>query len=251
MSRPIDLSVVIPCFNENPHIESILIDWLEELRYMNLSFELVIINDGSLDGTGRVLDRLRKENPEIRIIHQLNMGHPRACRRGYETARGRYILSISANGRFEPSDFTQLWGKKQGHELILGVRTHRLDGVMSRYFTRFLGGLAHRIFNLKLEEPAIPFRLFLRQPALRLLPLVPIEWESFHFALTVLLARDSHEPVLEVKIPYRHRLERKSPFRRTGLFRLSWVYFTESLRLKLKLMRSRTLPAALAPQPQI
>lgn len=251
MTNSLDLSVVIPCFNENPHIEAILTDWLEELRYRKLAFELVIINDGSLDGTGRVLDKLRKEHTEIRVIHQLNMGNVRACRRGYETARGRYILSISANGRCEPSDFALLWDKKGAHELILGQRTHRLDGWMSRHFTRFLSVLAYRLFSIRLVEPGIPFRLFLRKPALNLMPMIPMEWESFHWAMTILFALQSPQPVLEVQVPYRHRLERKSPFHRTGLIRLSWTYFLESLRLKFKVLRSKGFATALVPQTQL
>ncbi|NBT57509.1 glycosyltransferase family 2 protein [bacterium] len=235
LSTGLQLSVVVPCFNENPHIESILEGWLQELRDQRLSFEIIAINDGSLDGTGRVLDKLRKENPEIRVVHQLNTGSAKAYRRGYELARGQYVLSISANGRCEPSDFQLLWNQKTGSSLVIARRTHRLDGFFSRKFTSFLSLLARRLFKLNVEEPGIGFRLFLREPVIPLLKDIPKEWHSFHWSSSVLVATHSPNGISEVKVPYRHRLERKSPFRRTSLFKSGWYHLREGLFLKWQL----------------
>lgn len=250
MEHPIELSVVLPCFNEHPHIEGILLSWLGELRQKQLSFEIIVINDGSLDGSGRVLDKLRRDNPELRVVHQLNSGSTRACRRGYEMARGRYVLVASANGRCEPTDFAPLWEQRQRYDLVLGRRTHRLDGFRNRALSGFLRNLASKLFGVSLEEPAIPFRLFRRRLTIDLLPWVPLEWVSFHFALSILLAIQSPDRVTEVKIPYRHRLERKAPSRRTGLFSLGFSYLTESLALKLKLLKFRNNLYSLSPAAQ-
>jgi len=231
-ANPVQLSVVVPCFNENPHLEVVLLGWIQELREQGLSFEIIAVNDGSLDGTGRTLDKLRKENPEIRLVHQLNTGSVRAYRRGYEMARGQYVLSIGANGRCEPSDFLSLWSKRLGSQLVIVQRTHRLDSFLSRKLGSFLSSLAYRLFNLKLEEPGIGFRLFMREPVLPLVKQIPIEWHSFHWAMTVLVGLNYPSGVSEVKVPYRHRLERKSPFRRTSLLKSGWLHLNEAFALK-------------------
>src|SRR3989338_8550426 len=94
-----ELSIVMPCYNESAGIEPVLMEWLLFLRGLKLSsFEIVVINDGSTDGTGRILDKLRRESRELRVFHQLNVGHGRAVRRGYETARGRYVAQVDSNG---------------------------------------------------------------------------------------------------------------------------------------------------------
>jgi hypothetical protein len=231
-STSLELSVVVPCFNENPHLEGVLLGWLQELREQALSFEIIAVNDGSLDGTGRTLDKLRKDNPEIRLFHQLNTGSVRAYRRGYEMARGQFVLSISANGRCEPSDFSSLWNKRLGSQLVLAQRTHRLDSFLSRKSSSFVSSLAYRLFNLKVEEPGIGFRLFMREPLLPLLEQIPIEWHSFHWAVTVLIGQNYPSGISEVKVPYRHRLERKSPFRRTSLLKSGWLHLKEAVSLK-------------------
>ena len=73
-----ELSVVVPCFNESNLIEGVLRQWIEMLVGEQIDFEMVVVNDGSSDGTGRILDNLRGEFAQVRVIHQLNFGHGRA-----------------------------------------------------------------------------------------------------------------------------------------------------------------------------
>lgn len=235
----LELSVVVPCFNENPHIEGILAEWIEELREKSIPFEIIVINDGSLDGSGRVLDKMRKEHPELRIVHQLNMGSTRACRRGFEIARGRFVLIVSANGRCEPTDFNLFWSQRENHDLVIGRRTHRLDGFTSKRFTDFVKWTSRKLFGLPFQEPSLAYRLIRKPSATSFSSWIPIEWTSFHLALTVLLWKQAPDRVAEIKIPYRHRLERKSPFHRTGFISLSFTYLRESILLKFRLIKER------------
>lgn len=199
----------------------------------------MVINDGSIDGSGRVLDKLRKENPELRVVHQLNTGSTRACRRGYELARGKYVLVVSANGRCEPSDFAPLWEQRHQYDLVIGRRIHRLDSLKSQAFSVFLRTLATKLFGVSLDEPALPFRLFLRSPTVDLIHLVPMDWTSFHFSMTILSSLQFPDRVTEVRIPYRHRLERKAPSRRVGMMALAWAYLVEAVSLKLRIIKSK------------
>ena len=153
-------------------------------------------------------------------------------------ARGQYILSIGANGRCEPSDFSTLWNRRLESQLVLAQRTHRLDSFLSRKLSSFLSSLAYRLFDLKVEEPGIGFRLFRREPVMALLEQIPLEWHSFHWAVTVLVGRNYPSGISEVKVPYRHRIERKSPFRRTSFLKSAWLHLKEALSLKWQLRGS-------------
>lgn len=155
-------------------------------------------------------------------------------------ARGQFILSISANGRCEPSDFLLLWNKRLESQLVLAQRTHRLDGLFCRSLSWFLSYLARRLFDLNVEEPGAGFRLFRRASVLPLLKQIPIEWVGFHWATSVLVSIDSPGGISQVKVPYRHRLERKSPFRRTSVIKTGWHHLREGITLKMQ-MRSKSL----------
>src|SRR5439155_6811729 len=102
ISNP-ELSLVIPCYNEADAIENVVRDWCVSLDELvgEGNYEILIVNDGSTDGTGRILDRIRRERKCLRVIHQLNLGHDVAARRGYDLARGRFVAQIDGNGRFE------------------------------------------------------------------------------------------------------------------------------------------------------
>lgn len=235
--KKLDVSVVLPVHNENPHIESILLGWLEELRYEQVSFELIVINDGSLDGTGRVLDKIRKDNTEVRLVHQLNLGQDRAFRRGYEIARGHYVLSITGNGRVEPSDFSLLWKQRARGYLILARRSHRLDSYLSRQLSSFLSFLMKVFFKVELEEPNSTLRLSIREISVPLFKMIPLQSNCFEWCFTALTETFFPGKVVEVTVPYRHRIERQSPFRRKSLFGTAWAHIIAAIQLKWRLRK--------------
>lgn len=205
-SMPVPLlSLVMPCYNECDQIEHIIEEWTHCMREHQISFEWVVINDGSLDGTGRVLDRLRKEHRYIRVVHQLNGGHGKAVRRGYELARGTWILQIDSSGCFEPSDFPLLWEKREEATLLVAQRTHRLDSFFHRALIKLLTKFIRSTYKVDILDPDVSFRLFKREALLPLLRTVPKATDSINLAMTVVLKKESPSKVQDIRIPYRLR----------------------------------------------
>lgn len=200
-----ELSVVVPCFNEAHLIESLINEWIFELRAQGVSFELIAVNDGSLDGTGRVLDKLRKEHRELRVIHQLNTGHCRAVLRGYQAARGKYTLQVDGNGRYEPGDFLPLWEKRHEAALILGSRTHRIDGILRRALGGMTRLLVRHVGGAPIEDPGCGLRLFSTQLAAPLLKAIPVEGIHCNTGLSLAMHRQFPEQILQIKTPFRKR----------------------------------------------
>jgi dolichol-phosphate mannosyltransferase len=210
----LELTVVVPCFNEGDIIEPLVRDWNTELLKHTSSFEMIIINDGSSDGSGRILDRLRRENKSIRVIHQLNSGHGRSVRRGYEAARGRFILQVDANGCYDSADFDRLWTQREA-SLVLAQRTRRIDGLLDQllaFFTRTLGNL---LFGTDLKDPNVSFRLFRREALFSQLRLLNGAADSLNCLLAVRIASERGMSVREVQVPFRARPSGKT---KSGLF---------------------------------
>ena len=91
------VSICVMSYNHGAFIQQAMESVLSQEA--SFPFEIVIVNAGSSDGTGRILDQLRKDHLEIRILHQLKIGHSKSVRKGYEAARGDYIAQVDANGR--------------------------------------------------------------------------------------------------------------------------------------------------------
>lgn len=98
MSRIPKVSIVIPAYNAGPHIEAAIAS-VEAQTFQD--WELLIVDDGSTDGTGAILDRL--SNPRIRVFHQANAGVSAARNVGLDAARGEYVTFLDADDRL-PSE---------------------------------------------------------------------------------------------------------------------------------------------------
>ncbi|NBY18708.1 glycosyltransferase family 2 protein [bacterium] len=234
----VDVSVVMPVYNEGDIVEEVLLDWNQGLLEMGLNYEIIVINDGSLDGTGRVLDKLRREIPQLRVIHQLNTGHSQAIRRGYSLARGQYILQCDLNGRYEPEDFSRLWEAKANHRMVVAHRTHRLDSFPRRLFSNFLKRITHWIFRVKLQDPNVPFRLFKKEPLNDFMKVLPIHWKNINLALSIYVSTNTPQRIVEVKIPFRKRALGKSSTSTYDLINLSFECLGEMLSLR-KLLKNQ------------
>jgi hypothetical protein len=195
-----ELSIVMPCFNEADNIEQRVRDWTAAAHAATPHFEMVIINDGSSDGSGRILDRLRKELKSIRLIHQLNGGHARAVRRGYELARGRFVLQVDSNGSYRPAEFAAFWAKRNSFELVVGTRGPWIRGRMRRLLVGVLRWWIGFLFGNTLEDPDVPFRLFRRETVLGYLNGIPKDFEGVNLALTLLIQRDFPHGVAELRL---------------------------------------------------
>jgi len=213
----LDLSVIMPCFNEGDSIDAILREWLAYLADHVPSSELIVVNDGSSDGTGRTLDKLRKEYRRLRVIHQLNTGHEKAVRRGYEAARGHYIFQTDSDGRYELSDFARVWEARVGKVAVLGSRTHRLDGIVQRGIEHLHGRAIRLAFKLDWRDPNVPFRLMRRDLVAGYLKDLPASLHSVNLLLACFLKRDYPDACAEINVPYRTRS--RGIRRRLGLSR--------------------------------
>jgi glycosyltransferase involved in cell wall biosynthesis len=126
------LSVVIPVYNEEKYIMT-TIQRVLDVTLENVSFEIVVVDDGSKDRTMEILQGLAAEHPEIKVFQQpANMGKGAALRRGFQEASGDIILIQDADLEYDPGDYPTL---------LKPILDNKADVV---YGSRFLGG-PHRV----------------------------------------------------------------------------------------------------------
>ncbi len=156
--RP-ELTLVIPIYNGESGIASTLERWREALN--SLPAEIIVIDDGSTDGTGKVLDRLASDFafPGLRVIHQENAGHGPAVRRGYESARGRWVFQADSDDEIDPLYFRKLWEQREEGEFVLAEREGRACGPIRRAITGVEALITGLIGEHRLRDPNVPFRL--------------------------------------------------------------------------------------------
>ncbi len=210
---PLSCVAVLPAYNEEGNIARVVADWNRELsRLFGDGYRMLIVNDGSRDNTGAMLDRLAREFPRLIVHHQPNGGHGVAVMNGYRIAVQMdtdYIFQTDSDDQFEAADFTLLWERRTESKFILGMRKHRNDSVFRIVFSKVANLLVYGIFKISFKDSNVPFRLMERGFLAEALPLVPRGAFAPNICLAVIAAHRK-QPLLHIPVRHRARVSGKS-----------------------------------------
>ena len=133
------LSVIIPVFNEKENIENFLNEILEFCKGFSFKYEIVVVDDGSTDGTSDILSNFKSEFVRI-IHHKHNIGNGGAVKTGIRNAKGEYVIMIDGDGQHYPEDIGRILEKlEEGYHLVVGAR----DSKSQASFFRALGNAVY------------------------------------------------------------------------------------------------------------
>jgi glycosyltransferase involved in cell wall biosynthesis len=201
MSSPpvsLEISAVLPAFNEEANLERVVARTAGALASRTRAFEVIVVDDGSQDGSARLLDQLKTRYPNLRVIrHPQNRGYGAALRSGFTAARLPWIFMMDADNQFDPSDLDLLTRHADEADIVTGYRKQRQDPLPRRlnawaffYLVRLLFGRQVRDVNcaFKLLRRDIVSRMDLRSNG------ALINTEVF------VLARRQHARIVEVPV---------------------------------------------------
>ena len=152
--RTVELSVIVPAYNEQESLEN-LYDELNETLSNKFDYEIIFIDDGSSDNTFNVLTQIRKNDPKVRVIRfRKNFGQTAALAAGFEHCRGSIIIPLDADGQNDPADIPRLIKKlNEGYDIVSGWRRKRHDNVVTRKLpSRVANWIIARITGVKLHD---------------------------------------------------------------------------------------------------
>ena len=172
------LALVIPVYNEEKTIESVLINWGKILD--SKEFDIILINDGSTDKTQDIILNLSKKVNNLHLINKKNEGHGSSIIKGYEYAikeNYKYIFQTDSDDQFSTNDFNKFWNLRNelnNIDIIVGSRIKRNDPIIRIFLSKvILRILIKLFFKKKLIDPNIPYRLMSRKFLFKFLQLNP------------------------------------------------------------------------------
>ena len=145
------LSIVVPCYNEEKVIDetiSVLLNVTKELKIKDIvDYEIIFVDDGSVDNTFRVIEKHSNLHKEIKIIKlSNNFGHQKAILAGYENSTGDLITTLDADLQDPPELISQMVEKIiNGFDIVYGVRSKRVDSFFKRYSANFFYWIMKRM----------------------------------------------------------------------------------------------------------
>lgn len=211
--RP-ELSLVVPVHDE----EGNLVPLWEEIRALleglDLPAEVLFVNDGSTDGSSRILDELRAEDPRIRVLdHDRNHGLTAALDCGFHHARGRLVGMMDADLQNPPGEIAKLLAGLGDHDMAIGWRRDRNDPWLKRVSSKIANAYRNRRTRERVHDTGCGLKVF-RREVLERIKL----YNGMHRFLPT-LARMEGFTVTEVVVEHRPRRSGRSHY---GVWNRLW-----------------------------
>ncbi|MDW8115131.1 MAG: glycosyltransferase family 2 protein [Geminocystis sp.] len=150
-----DLSIVVPIYNEEDNIPILIQSIEESLKDTGYEYEIVCVDDGSQDCSLKILKNLAMVNPRLRVVAlRRNYGQTAAMAAGFENSRGQFIVTLDGDLQNDPADIPLLLAKLQeGYDLVSGWRRHRRDDTITRVVpSKVANWLISRITGVALHD---------------------------------------------------------------------------------------------------
>ena len=162
------ISVFFPAYNDGGTIASMVIAALITCRKLTDDYEVIVINDGSKDYTGEVLDELSRIYPGyVRIIHHgKNLGYGAALRSGFAAATKDLIFYTDGDAQYDPHELEQLFEKLNPNiDIVNGYKIERHDPLHRLVIGKLYHWTVKTAFNLVIRDTDCDFRLIRRSAA--------------------------------------------------------------------------------------
>ena len=162
----VDLSVVIPLYNEEECIDLAVAEVLDVVGALSLTFELILVNDGSSDSTGAKAFAWHERDPRVKVIEfRRNFGQTAGISAGFEHASGRVVVVMDGDQQNDPADIpTLLMALDQGYDVASGWRADRKDKMLSRRLPSMAANaIISRVTGLHLHDFGCTLKAYDRQ----------------------------------------------------------------------------------------
>lgn len=162
------ISVIVPMYNEEKRAKGFLESLLDICQKKFKEFEVILVNDGSSDGTLAMLREFSKKNVRI-ISYKKNIGKAFAITQGFKKAVGEFILFIDADGSISPTEIPKMIEKLKDFDVVIGCRnpkkTNIVRPVMRTFISQAFNLIANTLFGLRIKDIACGFKGFRKEVA--------------------------------------------------------------------------------------
>ena len=204
-----ELLVIIPAFNEERSVASVLDEWTAELERSGADYSVLVIDDGSTDATPKVLHNWKRDHPAVHleVMRHANRGHGQTCLEGYRIACERripWIFQIDSDGQCDPAFFPAVWAARQGHDVVYGYRAKRKDGLKRVLASILVKAVVRASSGADCIDANVPYRLMRTLNLRPLVDSIPADFDLANIALAVQVKRSRWREAV-VPIVFRRR----------------------------------------------
>lgn len=212
-----ELSIVIPVYNEEENVEPLVQEIKSALEQLGKGYEIVIVDDGSTDGTFEVLARLHEREAHLRVVRlKRNFGQTAALAAGLAHCEGKIIVTMDGDGQNDPADIPALLAElDKGNDLVTGWRFSRQDSFISR---RLPSRIANRLISWTTQVKVHDYGCTLKAMHSDVAKNLKLYGEMHRFIPAI--AHERGARIAELKVHHRPRLRGTSKYAVTRTLRV-------------------------------
>lgn len=187
------LYIIIPTYNEEANIKTVINQWYELIEEIGSGSKLVIINDGSKDNTLELMNLEAEGKKDLICLSKPNSGHGATILYGYNYAIKQgadYIFQTDSDGQTLPSEFNQFWALRKQYDMLVGNRVRREDGISRVIVSKVLKTILWIIFRVSITDPNTPYRLMKASSLKEIIGLIPEDYNLTNVLISVLFYRN-------------------------------------------------------------
>lgn len=186
------LYIIIPAYNEEANIETVIKDWYPIVEKIGNGSRLVIIDDGSRDSTYDMMQQEAKNMPSFEPITKPNGGHGATILYGYHyaiDAGADYVFQTDSDGQTLPEEFWPFWEMRKDYDMVIGHRKGRQDGFSRIIVTKTLKLVLNLCFHVNIKDANTPFRLMKAEVLKNQITLIPTNYNLSNVIISVIYAK--------------------------------------------------------------
>lgn len=160
----VSISIFFPCYNEQGNIADLVEKTLVVLKKLNADFEVIIVDDGSSDDTGKIADELASGNDRVKVVHhQANLGYGAALQSGFKAATKELVFYTDGDGQFDIKEMPGLLGLMEQCDIVSCYRLNRQDNLIRRINAWCWTKLVCLLLGMKIRDIDCAFKLYKRE----------------------------------------------------------------------------------------
>ena len=209
--KPAGLSVFFPAYNDSGTIASMVIRAVKAASELTPDYEIIVVDDGSADGTAEIADELARTYPQVRAVHHpKNRDYGAALRTGFRSATKELIFYTDGDAQYDPAELSLLWARlTPDADLVNGYKISRADPLHRIVIGRLYHHIVTILFGLKVRDVDCDFRLMRRSIFER----INLEKTSGIICVEMMKKiQDAGFRIVEVPVHHYHRAFGKSEF---------------------------------------
>ena len=160
----VSISVFFPCYNEQENVGRTVEKALEVMQKLNADFEVIIVDDGSSDGTGQIADEIAGRDGRVKVVHhEGNLGYGAALQSGFKAATKELIFYTDGDGQFDINEMPPLLALMEQYDIVSCYRLNRQDSIIRKINGWCWTKLVCLMFGLKIRDIDCAFKLYKRR----------------------------------------------------------------------------------------